>query len=235
MLIYIGSGSNGSNGSDEIVVAVVVVRCGRRCRCSEVLRQIDDPQSKLPRLHHQRYQPHRSTTQNTASLSTASASLSTHRDAKGSTRKFDVGSTIELWKHGDDAISCTVESTLGEGAHGLVLKVKYADRTCALKVKKFDKESSHRFLQLCDEASLTVDLNFPQSHPHVVGMDFVRSMDKTQSCSSSWSLSAAASATSKAAACTKVPGSRSLDGCCGSCTSLLSHSSTCIRRACSIM
>ena len=146
----------------------------------EVLRQIDDPQSKL-------YQGSitkdinrtRSTTQNTASLSTASASLSTHRDAKGSTRKFDVGSTIELWKHGDDAISCTVESTLGEGAHGLVLKVKYADRTCALKVKKFDKESSHRFLQLCDEASLTVDLNFPQSHPHVVGMDFVRSMDKT--------------------------------------------------------
>jgi serine/threonine protein kinase len=100
------------------------------------------------------------------------------------TRLFESGSEVVLWKHGEDAIACTVEGTLGEGAHGVVLRVQYAGRTCALKVKKFDQESKEaavrQFLRLCEEAAVSVDLNYPHSHPHVVGMDFVCSRQDTQ-------------------------------------------------------
>jgi serine/threonine protein kinase len=44
---------------------------------------------------------------------------------------------------------------------------------CALKVKKFHGKSSHRFLQLCDEAAVSVDLSYPHRHPNVVAVDFV--------------------------------------------------------------
>jgi tetratricopeptide (TPR) repeat protein len=161
-----------------------------------VLAQVDDKSSRLyqgaitcdidaARTKATTATVSRSTTNTAAGMEVGAVSaISSNNLASKHARKFENGSELVLWQHGEDKVACRVDDTLGEGAHGVVLRVQYGEgttaRTCALKVKKFDLESNRRFLQLCEEAAVSVDLNFPNSHPNVVGVDFVCTREDKQ-------------------------------------------------------
>ena len=76
---------------------------------------------------------------------------------------YKVGNSITLAQVEEERIECQVESLLGEGASATVFKVVTVanSKTCALKV--FKTENS--FVDLCEEASLMLATNHPQSHP----------------------------------------------------------------------
>merc|ERR1719158_1222741 len=84
------------------------------------------------------------------------------------------GETLTLWQHGEQTVQVTVQDLLGEGACGKVYKVSYGEKVCALKAY----QATHGFEQLCEEASLLLQLNYPLSHRNVLSMDFVQARDK---------------------------------------------------------
>jgi tetratricopeptide (TPR) repeat protein len=75
----------------------------------------------------------------------------------------EVGDTITLAQVEEERIECKVKSLLGEGATATVFKVVNANngKLYALKVFK----AANSFVDLCEEASLMLAMNHPQSHP----------------------------------------------------------------------
>jgi serine/threonine protein kinase len=82
---------------------------------------------------------------------------------------YHVGDTITLAQVDNEAIKCTVDSLLGEGATATVFKVTTSGKPRALKV--FKAENS--LVDLCEEASLMLTSNHPQSHPNMLRAAFV--------------------------------------------------------------
>jgi hypothetical protein len=82
---------------------------------------------------------------------------------------YRVGDTITLTQVDNEAIKCTVDSLLGEGATATVFKVTTNGKSRALKV--FKAENSLE--DLCQEASLLLTSSHPQSHPNMLRADFV--------------------------------------------------------------
>jgi tetratricopeptide (TPR) repeat protein len=127
----------------------------------EYLQQVDNKKSRLYegdltcRIDQKRTQ-----------IMTMSLGTSANRLAP---RRYEVGDTITLAEIAEEKIECQVDSLLGEGTTASVFKVTAASKASALKVFK----AGCSFLDLSEEASLLLTANYPQSHPHVLRVDFV--------------------------------------------------------------
>jgi hypothetical protein len=100
--------------------------------------------------------------------STDSAALYTDR-ASATRRKYEVGLSVDMLD-----IECRLEKQLGAGASATVFQVSFSAGgrmfpTSALKV--FRARSG--FTQLCREAVIMLDLNWPKPHPNVLQVEFV--------------------------------------------------------------
>jgi outer membrane protein assembly factor BamD (BamD/ComL family) len=84
-------------------------------------------------------------------------------------RQYKVGSIVDMLD-----VKCRLEKQLGAGASATVFKVSFSAAgrmfpTSALKVYR----ARSGFKQLCREASIMLDLNWPKPHPNVLRMAFV--------------------------------------------------------------
>ena len=79
------------------------------------------------------------------------------------------GQEVTLWEQGGQSVGFKVVRHLGAGAQAEIKEVDSDGETRALKVGPFGA--------LCDEAAILMKINFPESHPHVVNINFVFAPD----------------------------------------------------------
>jgi hypothetical protein len=139
---------------------------GVRMLEDEYLQQVEDKDSRL-------YMKGRSVTHQidaTRTLTTQIAgtkSVALHTELGSAPRReYKLGSTISMMD-----IECKLEKELGAGASAIVFEVSFSTGEASAALKVF--RARRGFRQLCREASIMLDLNWPKPHPNVLQVEFV--------------------------------------------------------------